>query len=124
MILSPRQQALNDEIVRLSELCKLDSWVSLIETVQTPVEVYAALQTGRPELIATARPRELTVDECAALYKLIGVLIATNHALQQHTEQVAQLVDNWMAQFTGMQGVAKQIAHFANFRKIGDDAED
>jgi hypothetical protein len=116
-----RQMALNDEIERLAARCKLDGWANLVETVQVPTDIAAALITGRSELLMALRPRALSADECGKLYALLGVLIETNRGLREHAEQVAGLVDNWMSQMTGLQGVARQIDHFANFRKIGSD---
>lgn len=121
MPLTPRQQALNDEIVRLSNACILDGWASYIEAIQVPDEIAAALTTGRPELLALIQPRTLDAVECSKLYDLLRVLITTNMALQQHAQQLSQLVDNWMQQFSGLHSVANQIEHFANFRKPFDD---
>lgn len=121
--LTPRQQALNEEIARLTDACKLDDWRSFVEEVQVPADIAAALVTGRPELLCLMRPRALTEDECAKLYKLIGVLISTNMGLREHAQQLSGLVDNWMQQFDGIRGVATQINHFANFRKFSTETD-
>jgi hypothetical protein len=101
MALTSRQQALNDEIARLSQQCMLDGWASFVETVHVPTDIAAALATGRPELLALMQPRALDAAECGKLYQLLRVLITTNMGLQQHAQQLAQLVDNWMQQFAG-----------------------
>lgn len=98
----------------------------LLQTVHNiPMQLAAALITGRPELVnAVPPPMTLTPDEIKDLYKFIGVLIETNHALQEHAHQTAHLVSNWMQAFIAMQGTARRIEHFANFRAIGNDEEE
>ena len=109
-------QRITAEIEDYRERTKLESWNSFVEELQVPMELYPALVSNRPEMIAMATPRALTADECKVLYRLIGGLIETNAALRQHTERVAQLTENLAGQMIGFQRVAQQIELFANFR--------
>ena len=92
---------------------------ALAETCSLPMDIAAALVTGRPELLKLTQPRALTADECKRLYHFIGVLIQTNNNLQRHAAQVAILVDTWGQAFKGMTHAAERIENFANFHAIG-----
>jgi hypothetical protein len=109
------------EIEEFRDKAKLDSWNSFIDELQVPGDIYPALVTMRPELMPPAR--ELSAAECRTLYTMIGGLIATNVALRQHTERVAQLTENLSGQMVGFQRVARQIELFANFRNPEIDEE-
>lgn len=108
-----------DAMVRaFAEAGALRSWNDLVEEVGVPADLYPALVTSRPELIKLATPRAMSAEEVAVLYKLIGALVQTNMALKRHASEVAVLADNWAATFKHLDGVGRQIQHFANFREI------
>ena len=111
-----REEYLSNLIDQLSKSAKLDSLTSFVDEVRVPADIYAALQSGRPELIRIVQPRPLAEDDCRELYKLIAVLIETNMAFRAHAEQVAQLVNIWADAFKQLERVGLRIENFANFR--------
>lgn len=118
-----KTQELDDQIKRLALECKLDSWNAFIEDMNVPSDIYTALASGRPELIALIRPRALTADEAKPLFAIIASLIGTNMALREHAEQLAHFVSNWADAFVQLQSVGNRIERFANFEH-GDVAND
>ncbi len=119
-----RDVTLNDEIERLASQCKLASWSSFVEELKVPRDIYPALESNRPEMLALAVPRPMDADEVAVLYKLIGGLVRTNQALREHAEQLARLVDNWSQMFQGLASTGQRIHDFANFRRHGAGSDD
>lgn len=119
-----RNEELDDMVGDLSAKCRLDSWNALVQEVQVPSELLPALMTSRPELLAILKPRSLSEEECAAIYKLLAVLIETNFALRTHAEQLALLTHNWADLFKGLHGTGDRIMRFARFEKIGADESD
>jgi len=117
-------EALDNQITDLAERCRLRDWSHYIESIELPQDVLPALMTGRPELLRTVRPRALTEDEAAKLYKAMAGLIETNMALREHAEQLAQLTNNWAQQFAGLHGVGEKIQRFANFKRSYDEVEE
>jgi len=109
---------------RIERVSKLDNWNSFIEEISVPGDMAPALLTGRPELLRIVQPRPLTIEECAAIYKLVMVLIETNMALREHAETVAHMVNNMMNGFTNVYATENRIDAFANFRQADDDADD
>lgn len=118
---------LNERIDELVANTKLDGWNAFIEELQVPQDFQAALMTMRPELVRLAKPRAMSEQEVAMLYKLIAALIGTNMALQQHAAEVAQLVEHWSANFKSLSRTGDRIHRFANFRRSdsgGDENAD
>lgn len=117
---------LREELVQLAKKAKLGGWNEFVEEINCPTDVAAALITGRPELLRIIQPRDMTKDEVTSLYKLLAVLIETNMTLQQHAQQVAHLVDNWMDGFKVLRSLADQIHMFADFNHalIADEDAD
>lgn len=111
-----RQADLEEKIRDLAKRAKLNCWTEFVRELKVPSELVPALTTGRPELVCLAKPRELTAEEAAALYKLIGALIETNMVLRGHASEVADMVSNWVGSLHGMIGVADKIGRFADFR--------
>lgn len=101
---------------------KLRSWNELTDSVELPPDLYAVLMTGRPELLKIAEPRALSEEECAKLYKLLGVLIETNSALKLHSKLLAQHAENMSQQLKGVVGLTRALENFAAFRHGDDDA--
>lgn len=118
-----KQQELEDQIIRLSQQCKLNSWTSLIVDIDVPMDIAPALLSGRPELIKIIQPRDLPAAEAAILFNIIGNLIETNQALQEHAAQLADFVGQWTDAFKHLRSVGNRICRFALFDKqeIGDD---
>lgn len=96
----------------------------LKEAKNVPASVALAFTTQRPGLIRAAAPTALTTEQVSDLYDFIATLIETNHALQQHAHQVAQLVDMWMANMKGMSKAANKITLFADFKDMDYDPEE
>lgn len=115
-------EALDKQVTDLSDRCRLKDWSYYIESIELPQDVLPALMTGRPELLQHLKPRALTEEETAKLYKALAALIETNMALREHAQQLAQLTDNWAQQFRGLEGVGNKIQNFANFRRNYDEA--
>lgn len=111
------------EIADYRRDAKLDSWSSFVEALQVPNDLAVALMTGRYELVKAAKPRALTIDECATLYKLIAGLVETNAALREHTERVAMLTNRLNDALTGFASTAQSINDFANFRVTGESED-
>lgn len=113
-----KAQKLDDMLKEFDIKRRLDSLNSLVEQVQLPADVYPALQTGRTELLKIMAPRPMSAEECAAVYKLLAVMIETNQALIDHGQQLAQLVSNWGAAFVQLNTIGNQIEQFARFEPI------
>lgn len=103
---------------------KLESWAAFVEAVDVPSDIYPALQTGRPELLKLANPRALTQEECAKLYQLLAVLIETNQALQQHSQEVGRLVNRWADAFKHLHSVGLRVTRYANFESQHGNEEE
>lgn len=103
------------QLRELSAACTLDSWNSFVRELTVPGDLVPALLTNRPELLGLLKPRALSEEECGQLYTLIGGLLETNAALRQHAQTTAQLVEDWMSNFVGLQATAEKIQMFANF---------
>lgn len=119
-----KRQAKQDRVDRLEVIIKeieegttLEYWSSLIEEISCPPEVAVALATMRPELMKLAKPRELTAEEAAALYRVIEVLIRTNFALQKHAIETAKMVNIWSSSFQQLESLGYRINEFASFRR-------
>jgi hypothetical protein len=108
------------DIVRLSKDCKLDGWMSLVDEVKVPPDIFAALFTGRPEVIKLIKARDLTAAEAAPLFAVIATLIETNAALREHAVMTARLVNNWADAFKQLHGVGKKVQRFASFDSIAE----
>jgi hypothetical protein len=103
---------------------KMNSWNSLVENVNVPLDFYAALMTGRPELLKVVKPRELTEDECRNVYNLIAVLIETNQELQKHANELSRMVNNWSGAFKQLHSVGQRIERFAKFQELNPEEDD
>lgn len=117
-------QELNARITKLAARAKLNSWNSFVEELQVPSEIYPALLTNRMELLKLAKPRELSVKECAGLYQLIGGLIETNSALREHAAEVAHQTKIWADAFKQLHAVGQRIEKFAQFKHDEIDTEE
>jgi hypothetical protein len=119
-----RQEQLEEQIIRLSQQCKLDTWTQFVDELKIPMDIYPALASGRPELIKLAKPRDLTAVETEALLNIIGCLIETNFALREHAAQLADFVGTWTDAFKHLRSVGDRIQRFALFdheQEIGDE---
>lgn len=110
------QTELQERVIELAAKAKLDSWNSFVEELPVPAELFPALVTNRVELIKLAKPRGLSLEEVAALYKLIAGLMETNQALREHASNVATLVQDWLATQAGALTLARKVAAFARFQ--------
>jgi len=119
-----RTEQLHEEVAELAKHARLDSWNSFVEELQVPSDLYPALLTLRPQLLRAVTPRALTADECRALYQCIAGIIETNAALREHAEQVANLTQNWLDAFRGLDSIGRQIVDFAKFRAPVEDNDD
>lgn len=118
-----RHEKLAEMIKVLSATQVLRSPAELAEACTCPPELFAALITGRPELIKVAKAKALTVEECGQVYALIGTLIQTNAALIRHAEDVGKLVGDWADLFKGLSHLGVEIENFAQF-KVASDIEE
>ena len=89
----------------------------LAEVVSLPPDLAAALVTGRPELLKIAQPRAMSEDEVRRLYHLIGVLIETNHELQNHATELAKMARQAYEQQRGTMAKLLQLEEFAGFKE-------
>src|SRR6185369_5484759 len=102
----------------------LESWNSFVTELPVPSDIAPALISSRAELLKIVKPRALSAEECATLYKLIGGLLDTNNALREHAKDLAQLVDNWEGNFKGLASLGFRIKNFANFKAPTNFDED
>jgi hypothetical protein len=86
--------------------------------------IAAALVTQRGSLVKLITPTDLPKEEVAKLYHLIGVLIETNFALQQHSKLVAEMADQIYGQFKGVTTSLLRLDEIANFGNATDEQED
>lgn len=112
--------ATEERLLELQTLLK--DWTSFVTKLEVPGDLAPAFVTGRIELLKLATPRELTAEECGTLYKLIGGLVETNHALQEHSRLVAELASEVRRGIGGMEGLAHRLGRYAEF-KTPDDIE-
>lgn len=110
-----KTQELDERIKQLAVNCKLDAWTAFVNEMQVPGDIYPALASGRPELIALIQPRALSADEAKPLFDIIASLIGTNMALREHAEQLALFAHNWADAFKALHSVGQRIERFANF---------
>jgi len=113
-----RDQELDAEITRLSELSSLKSWNDFVEALTVPSDLLPALMSNRAELVKLVKAHALDAAEHRVYLELIAGLIKTNAALRDHAAQVAQLVENWTAHFTGLHATARRVSAFANFKHL------
>jgi hypothetical protein len=118
------RELIAQEIAGYRRDAKLDSWTSFVEALDVPSDIAPALMTGRRELMAAVQPRDLPAFQVEKLYTIIGVLLETSAALRQHTQRVAQLVDNLNDSFMGVTTSMRKIDDFANFRVSEEEDDD
>lgn len=121
------------EIVKLlqemQDETRLQKWNEFADEIRIfDNAMAAALMANRPEL-ARLSPyaqgkQAVTPEQTKMLYETIFTLVETNRLLQQHAEQVACIVDNWMGNFKGLLKAAHEIQNFANFRQVLEMDED
>ena len=110
-----RAERLDEHITELRRRAKLDTWNDFIREMAVPSDLMPAMMTMRTQLMPQAR--SLTAEDCDVLYRIIGVLMETNAALREHTENTALLVDEWTDTFKGIHTLATRIGMFANFEE-------
>lgn len=116
---------LNEQIKRLASECRLDSWTALVKDTAVPGDIYPALSSGRPELIALIQPRDLTAAEAKVLFDIIASLIGTNIALKEHAQQLALFTKIWADAFKQLESVGDRVQRFAQFQHdAGEDEEE
>lgn len=112
---SSREEALAAEIEELRQKAGLSNWSELVAEIRLPSDLAVAVATNRPEMARLAKPRALTEEECAHLYKAIEVYIRTNQALQQHSHRVADLAERWLTLFAGIAAVGRDLVGYARW---------
>lgn len=117
---SRRTEALDAFIDECGTKCTLTGWNAFVEELAVPPDMFPALVTNRPELLKAAKPRAMSAEEVAVLYKLIAGLIETNSALREHAEMLAQSVDSWADAFKQLRSVGNKIQRFANFEPVSE----
>lgn len=115
---------LEEQIAKISAAPSLDSWSSLVEEVQCPPEVFAAIMTGRPEVLRAAPATSLEPAQVRELYKVLAVLIETNAALQKHAHGLSDLTREWSRTFKGLIRLARATEDYAAFRVPSKDGDD
>ena len=116
-----RNEADDKREAMLDKIVKLEGPNYFTEAIDAPMDLAAAIITSRPELLRAVRPKALTVEECASLYKVISTLIETNMALRDHANEVAQMTKSLLGGFTTVASVGQKIEEFANFRRHEDE---
>lgn len=113
----------NEEALRkLHE--QLHSWNEFCREMPVLPDLGPALSTGRVELLALAKPRPLSEEECRVLFQGFAVLIETNNALRMHSQLVSQLASQQYELAGGMVKKLGELVEFAEFRNpVPDDPE-
>lgn len=112
------------DIAKRAKLSKLQHWTAFVETLNVPGDIYVAMSSMRPELIAVIQPRALDLESSRALFKIIAALIETNQALREHAEQLSQFVLNWQNSFDQAASIARKIELFANFDRAAEEEDE
>lgn len=94
-------------------------WEQLARDVEAPGPVAVALSTGRPELIPDKYNWQ--AGEADRLAAVIKVLMETNRELQEHSEYLAQRLDEVSELLEGASRKVGRVIDVANFRQEGDD---
>lgn len=109
---------------RLIEIQKrLSKWNEFVREIKVPADIAPAMMTGRLELLKLAQPRALTVEECVVIYELIGALLETNQALQEHSQLVADIATEVRRGLGGLNGLAGRLESYGNFREPRESEE-
>ena len=103
------------QIKALHDMHALKSPSELLELCEVPMDIAVALSTGRASLMKLAKPRAMSADEVAILYKLITVLIDTNLALKNHANEVAHMAQLHRGNLQGLINYSMKLESFANF---------
>ena len=117
-----KQEELACRIADLKKRTSLEGWQRYLRDLKVPEELLPAIMTQRPQLMP--KPKQLSAEQCGVLYEIIGTLLDTNMALQEHTRETAQLVDAWLSAFKGLSSLGAKIGDFANFRTQIDEEID
>lgn len=117
-----RISATEEHLIQIQ--AKIGKWNDFVRELQVPADIVPAMATGRLELLKLARPRALTEDECAVFYQLIGGLLETNQALQQHSSLIAGMAAEVRRGLGGIDGMAGRLDAYANFREPREDDTD
>ncbi len=112
---SEKEDRLAAQIIDLANRAKLDTWSTFVEGLQVPADIAPAMMSGRVELLRLATPRPMDAEEVGKLYKLIGGLIETNMALQEHASELANFMVQWRQAFGGLESIGRRIVQFARF---------
>jgi len=123
--LSPTHEHMQEIIEGLNDAQRLQHWNELVENVNAiDPSLAIAIDSGRGSVVKAFAPRPLTAEEAKLLFHLVGVMIETNQALQQHAQQTAELVNQWVGHFKGMFKTARMIESFAHFKNLHDEEDD
>lgn len=107
----------------------------LIRDIELPLELAAAVQTGRTQLLEPTRQRIIgttangnlsALSQTAEhLLNLVAVLMETNQALREHAAFVEHRLDDLCGNLGGVHRMAERLKDIANFRdpdeEIGDE---
>lgn len=92
----------------------LESVNSLIEVVDVPPWLAAALSTSRPEMLQFA-PRALNEEDTKAVLNLLRVLMETNYKLKQHSYDVAGTAEQMYKDAAAFRRRLEKLARQAAF---------
>lgn len=116
-----KTKELNEEIKRLAKECQLDSWSAFVNEMTMPSDIYAAMASGRPELLKLIEPRDLSAAEMKIFLIIIATLLNTNMALREHSQRLAQFTGQWADAFRALHSIGNRIERFANFDHFEDE---
>ncbi len=103
---------------------KMHSWNEFCRDMPVLPDLGPALSTGRVELLALAKPRPLSEEECKVLFQGFSVLIETNNALRMHSQLVSQLAAQQYELAGGMVKKLGELVEYAEFRTpVPEDPE-
>jgi hypothetical protein len=103
---------------------RIDKWNSFVRELPVPGEFVPAVSSGRLELLKLAQPHALSTEECAVLYQLIGGLLETNQALQQHAALIANMALEVQRGIGGMESLSGRLAAYAGYKEPHEEGSD
>ena len=106
---------LEKQQVQLERLQRLTAWNDLAREIKLPMDLYAAVFTGRTELLKLAA-RDMTKVEVSMMLDLVACLLETNHLLQQHSRDVSQQTEQLRGHFIGLSASVDRLRLFSDFR--------
>lgn len=93
---------------------KLNNWNELVQEINLPQDIYAAIMTSREQLLI---PRDMNAEEVGMMMNAISVLMRTNRALQAHSMELAEKINDMRSHAKGLSIAIEKCHDLATFRE-------